>query len=73
MRDHEVEDDNADEETGQVDIDELMKENFAARETVKRKRTLRGGIGNSVGEKELEDELNIPAFLRSRLGNKKDE
>jgi cell division protein FtsZ len=68
-RDQEPDDENTAEETGQVDIDELMSENFS-RETVKRKRTLRGGIVNSVGEKELEDELNIPSFLRSILGNK---
>jgi cell division protein FtsZ len=70
INDQDGDDDNSLGEAGQVDINELMKENFGARETVKRKRTLRGGIGNSVGEKELEDELNIPAFLRSRLGNK---
>lgn len=66
----EVENDEED-ANNKVDIENLIKENFAPRETVKRKRTLmRGGIGNSIGDRELEDELGIPDFLRSVMTSK---
>ncbi len=55
------------------DIDDILKDSFGTRDSVKRKRTLmRGGLKNNGGEN-LEEELEIPAFLRTRLREKRSE
>lgn len=54
------------------DIDDILKDSFGTRDSVRRKRTLmRGGINNGNGDNALEDELEIPAFLRTRMKDKK--
>ncbi len=58
-------------ENDNVDINDIINENFTPREVVKRKRPLmRGGINNSVSDRGLEDELGIPDFLRSIMTSK---
>jgi cell division protein FtsZ len=53
------------------DLDEILKNSFGTRESVRRKRSLmRGGLNSAGGENALEDELEIPTFLRTKLGNK---
>jgi len=53
------------------DLDEILKNSFGTKESVRRKRSLmRGGINSSNSESGLEEELEIPAFLRNRMGNK---
>jgi cell division protein FtsZ len=53
------------------DLDEILKNSFGTRESVRRKRSLmRGGLNSASGENALEEELEIPAFLRTKLGNK---
>jgi cell division protein FtsZ len=53
------------------DLDEILKNSFGTRESVRRKRSLmRGGLNSASGENALEDELEIPTFLRTKLGNK---
>ena len=53
------------------DLDEILKNSFGTKESVRRKRSLmRGGINNPSGENAVEEELEIPSFLRTRLGNK---
>jgi len=53
------------------DLDEILKNSFGTRESVRRKRSLmRGGLNSANGENALEDELEIPTFLRTKLGNK---
>jgi cell division GTPase FtsZ len=47
------------------DLDEILKNSFGTRESVRRKRSLkRGGQNSASGENALEDELEIPSFLR---------
>ncbi|HGE70037.1 TPA: cell division protein FtsZ [Candidatus Poribacteria bacterium] len=68
VKDRDVIDDG--EETDQADIDEIIKDTFAHTEVIKRKRPLmRGGLSSS-GDREIEDELNLPKFLRSVITSK---
>jgi cell division protein FtsZ len=56
------------------DIEDILKDSFGTRDSVRRKRTLmRGGLNNTGGENALEDELEIPAFLRTKSREKKSE
>jgi len=56
------------------DIEDILKDSFGTRDSVRRKRTLmRGGLNNAGGENALEDELEIPAFLRTKSREKKSE
>jgi cell division protein FtsZ len=56
---------------GPWDLDEILKTSFGTKDSVRRKRSLmRGGINNPNSENGVEEELEIPAFLRNKRGNK---
>ncbi|MDQ1318194.1 MAG: cell division protein FtsZ [Candidatus Poribacteria bacterium] len=59
------------EKEGPWDLDEILKNSFGTKESVRRKRSLmRGGINNANSENGVEEELEIPSFLRNKRGNK---
>ena len=53
------------------DLDEILKTSFGTKESVRRKRSLmRGGINSANSENGVEEELEIPTFLRNKRGIK---
>jgi cell division protein FtsZ len=53
------------------DLDEILKNSFGTKESVRRKRSLmRGGINSANSENRVEEELEIPAFLRNKRESK---
>jgi cell division protein FtsZ len=49
------------------DLDEILKTSFGTKESVRRKRSLmRGGVNSTTNENGVEEELEIPTFLRNK-------